>query len=65
VYAIARPWEPRRGGLLAGAPLPLLVALGAITAGAGALAAAELVPLPFARALGAGGAQGAMLATCL
>src|SRR5207247_2617169 len=61
VYAIARPWEPRPGGLLSGAPLPLLVALGVLTAGAGALARAELVPLTPARALGAGGAQGALL----
>src|SRR5438093_2620319 len=50
VYAIARPWEPRPGGLLSGAPLPLLVALGVLTAGAGALARAELVPLTPARA---------------
>ena len=65
MYAIARPWEPRPGGLLSGAPLPLLVALGVLTAGAGALARAELVPLTPARALGAGGAQGALLATAV
>src|SRR5207249_8302507 len=65
MYAIARPWEPRPGGLLSGAPLPLLVALGVLTAGAGALARAELVPLAPARALGAGGAQGALLATAV
>ena len=65
MYAIARPWEPRPGGLLSGAPLPLLVALGVLTAGAGVLATAEAVPLTLARALGAGGAQGALLATAV
>jgi hypothetical protein len=65
VYAIARPWEPRPAGLLSGLPLPLLVGLGVVTAAAGGLAAAELVPLAPARALGAGGAQGALLATAV
>ena len=65
MYAIARPWEPRPGGLLSGAPLPLLVGLGVLTAGAGVLATAEAVPLTLARAFGAGGAQGALLATAV
>jgi len=45
--------------------LPLLVALGGLTAAAGAMAMAGAVPLPLARALGAGGAQGALLATAV
>src|SRR5204862_396383 len=57
--------EPRPGGLLSGAPLPLLVALCVLTAGAGVLATAEAVPLTLAHALGAGGAQGALLATAV
>src|SRR2546429_8275350 len=65
MYAIARPGEPRPGGLLSGAPLPLLVGLGVLTAGAGVLATAEAVPLPLAGACGAGGAQGALLATAV
>ena len=65
MYAIARPWEPPRGRFLSDAPLALLVALGALTAGAGALATAEAIPLTLARALGAGGAQGALLATAV
>ena len=63
--AIARPWDPRPGGLLSDMPLPLLVVLGVLVAGAGVLAAAELVPLVPARAIGAGGAQGALLATAV
>jgi membrane protease YdiL (CAAX protease family) len=46
-------------------PLPLLVGLGVLTAGAGVLAAAEIAPLTPARAIGAGGAQGALLATAV
>src|SRR5262245_4946186 len=46
-------------------PLPLLVVLGLLTAAAGALAAAEVVPLTPARAVGAGAAQGALLATAV
>jgi hypothetical protein len=65
VYAIARPWEPRPVDLLSGLPLRLLVVLGVGTAAAGVLAAVEVVPLTPARALGAGGAQGAMLATAV
>jgi membrane protease YdiL (CAAX protease family) len=46
-------------------PLPMLVVLGALTAGAGALAAVDVVPLTPARAVGAGAAQGALLATAV
>jgi hypothetical protein len=46
-------------------PLSLLVVLGALTATAGALAAAELVPLTPARAVGAGAAQGGLLVTAV
>lgn len=63
VYALTHPWPPRRSGLLSDMPLPILLALGAVTAAAGALAAADLVPLTPARAVGAGAAQGALLAT--
>jgi len=65
VYAISDPWIPPTRGLLAGMPMPLLLVLGVLTATAGALAAAELVPLTPARAVGAGGAQGALLATAV
>jgi hypothetical protein len=65
VYAITDPWIPPRRSLLAGMPLPLLVVLGLLTATAGALAAAELLPLTPARAVGAGAAQGALLATAV
>jgi hypothetical protein len=65
VYSIARPCAPLPRGLLSDAPLPLLVALGVLTAGAGVLAACEIMPLAPARALGAGGAQGALLAAAV
>lgn len=65
MYAIARPCTPLPRGLLSDAPWPLLVALGVLTAGAGVLAATESMPLASARALGAGGAQGALLATAV
>src|SRR5262249_50732979 len=54
VYALNDPWPPRRAGLLSGMPLLLLVALGVLTAGAGVLAACEIVPLTPARAIAAG-----------
>lgn len=65
MYALNDPWPPRRAGLLSGMPLLLLVALGVLTAGAGVLAACEIVPLTPARAIAAGGAQGALLATAV
>ena len=65
MYAITDPWVPPTRGLLSDMPLPLLVVLGVLTAAAGALAAAQLVPLTSARAVGAGGAQGALLATAV
>ena len=65
MYAITDPWIPPTRGLLSDMPLALLVVLGVLTAAAGALAAAELVPLTTARAVGAGGAQGALLATAV
>ena len=65
MYSIARPCAPPPRALLSDAPLPLLVALGVLTAGAGVLATAEVVPLVPVRALGAGGAQGALLATAV
>ena len=65
MYAITDPWVPPTRGLLSGMPMPLLVLLGVLTATAGALAAGELVPLTPARAVGAGGAQGALLATAV
>jgi hypothetical protein len=63
MYAIANPHEPRTAGLLADTPLPLLIALGVVTAVAGALATFDVLPLAVAHALGAGGAQGGLLAT--
>jgi len=65
VYSIARPCAPLPRALLSDAPLPLLVTLGVLTAGAGILAATEIVPIALARALGAGGAQGALLASAV
>src|SRR5262249_15227832 len=65
VYAITDPWIPPARGFLSDMPLALLLVLGVLTAAAGALAAAELVPLTPARAVGAGGAQGALLATAV
>jgi len=65
VYAIADPWIPPTRGLLSGMPMLLLAFLGVLTATAGALAAGEIVPLAPARAVGAGGAQGALLATAV
>jgi membrane protease YdiL (CAAX protease family) len=65
VYALTDPWPPPRHGLLSGMPLPMLIVLGALTAGVGTLAATGLVPLTPARAVGAGGAQGALLATAV
>jgi membrane protease YdiL (CAAX protease family) len=65
VYAIARPWEPHPGGLLSGTPLPLLILLAVVTVAAGALATAEVIPLGPARAVAAGAAQGALLATAV
>src|SRR5207249_4185809 len=44
VYSIARPCAPLPRALLSDAPLPLLVTLGVLTAGAGILAATEIVP---------------------
>jgi membrane protease YdiL (CAAX protease family) len=65
MYATTDPWLPSTRGLLSGMPMGLLIVLGVLTAGAGALAAAELIPLTPARAVGAGGAQGALLATAV
>jgi hypothetical protein len=65
VYAIARPWEPRAARLLCGTPVPLLAALGLLIAAAAAAAITGTIPLALARALAAGGAQGAMLATAV
>lgn len=65
MYAIARPWEPHPGGLLSGTPLPLLILLAVVTLAAGALTTADLIPLGPARAMAAGAAQGALLATAV
>jgi len=65
VYAIARPWEPQSRGLLSGLPLPLLILLAAVILGAGVLAGADVIPLMPARAVAAGAAQGALLATAV
>jgi membrane protease YdiL (CAAX protease family) len=65
MYATTDPWQPSTRGLLSGMPMGLLIVLGVLTTGAGALAAAELIPLTPARAVGAGGAQGALLATAV
>ena len=51
MYSIARPCAPLPRALLSDAPLPLLVTLGVLTAGAGILAATEIVPIALARVL--------------
>ena len=63
MYAIASPHEPRSDALLSGMPLPLLLILGTVTAVAGILTTLHVLPLTAARALAAGSAQGALLAT--
>ena len=65
MYAIADAWEPDSRSLLSDLPLPLLVALGTLTASAGIMMVAGVLPLTLARALGAGGAQGALLAAAV
>jgi membrane protease YdiL (CAAX protease family) len=65
VYAIVGPCEARAGGVLAGTPARLLLALLAMATAAAVLAAAGLVPPAFARAVAAGAAQGALLATAV
>jgi membrane protease YdiL (CAAX protease family) len=65
MYATTDPWQPSTRGLLSGMPMGLLIVLGVLTTGAGALAAAEIISLTPARAVGAGGAQGALLATAV
>jgi hypothetical protein len=63
VYAIAHSWPPRRVALLADTPLPLLVGLAVLAAGAGVLTMTGSVPMTPARAVAAGAAQGGLLAT--
>jgi membrane protease YdiL (CAAX protease family) len=63
VYALSRPHVVRRAPILEGTPLPLLATLGVVAATAWGLAAAGLLPAGHARAVGAGAAQGALLAT--
>jgi hypothetical protein len=65
VYAIAQSWPPRRAALVDGTPLPLLLGLAVVAAGAGILALAGLMPLTPARAVAAGAAQGGLLATAV
>jgi hypothetical protein len=62
VYAIARSHATDRTALLDGTPLGLLLALALLALVAWVLAAAGIVSTPLARALGAGAAQGSLLA---
>jgi hypothetical protein len=65
VYALTRPHVDRRTPLLQGTPVPLLVVLALVAACVWALAFAGLAPAFLARAVGAGVAQGALLATAV
>jgi hypothetical protein len=62
VYALARSHSLERTSLLDGTPLPLLLLLTVFALAAWALAAAGLLSTGVARAIGAGAAQGALLA---
>jgi hypothetical protein len=65
VYALGRPHAVRHVGLLDGTPGPLLGILAMAALGTWAAAAAGVVPPAVARAVGAGAAQGALLATAV
>ncbi|HEV8474061.1 MAG TPA: CPBP family glutamic-type intramembrane protease [Methylomirabilota bacterium] len=65
MYAITRAWQPRPARLWDDVPAPLLAGLGVVAGGSAALAASGLLPPWLARALGAGAAQGALLATAV
>lgn len=65
MYALTRPYAVRRAPLLAGTPVLLLLVLALAAGGAWALVIAGLAPPALARALGAGAAQGALLATAV
>jgi hypothetical protein len=65
MYAIARPWEPRPGGLFAGTPVPLLAGLAALLTGAAGLGGLGVLPPRLTWSLAAGCAQGALLATAV
>jgi hypothetical protein len=65
VYALTRPRVERRTPLLDGTPVSLLIVLALGAGCAWALANAGVVPAPVARAVGAGAAQGALLATAV
>ena len=62
MYAIARAHVAGRTSLFEGTPLGLLLALVLLTLVAWLVAAAGIVSTPIARALGAGAAQGSLLA---
>lgn len=62
MYALARPYAPLRTPFLAGTPVRLLAMLGLTALAAWAFATAGVVSSPVARAVGAGAAQGALLA---
>ena len=65
MYALAHPHAVRRTGLLDGTPRALLAVLILAALGTWTLAAAGLIPARLARAVGAGAAQGALLATAV
>ena len=65
MYSLARPYTPSRGRLLDDTPVPLLAVLAVGAGAAWTLAMAGLVPAALARAVGAGAAQGALLATAV
>jgi CAAX prenyl protease-like protein len=62
VYALARSHAPDRTSLLDGTPLPVLLMLTLVASAVWALAAAGIVTTAIARAVGAGAAQGSLLA---
>lgn len=65
MYALAWPHAERRASLLDGTPVLLLGVLALAVIGAFTLTVAELVPAAVARAVAAGAAHGALLATAV